>query len=123
MVFFGATGDLAFKKIFPALHAMTRAGQLSVPVIGVARSDLTVDQFRARARQSVERAGDVDEATFARLASNLQYVRGEYEAADTYTALHTALGSATSPLHYLAVPPTMFEPVIRGLAATATAPP
>jgi len=118
LVFFGATGDLAFKKIFPALYAMTRAGQLDVPVIGVARSEWTVEQFCARARQSVERAGVVDEATFARLASNLRYVRGEYEALDTYVALRSTLGSAAHPLHYLAVPPTMFEPVIRGLAAS-----
>jgi glucose-6-phosphate 1-dehydrogenase len=118
LVFFGATGDLAFKKIFPALYAMTRAGQLGVPVIGVARSAWTADQFRARARESIERAGAFDEGTFASLASHLQYVQGEYEAAETYAALRAALGSATRPLHYLAVPPTMFEPVIRGLDAS-----
>ena len=118
LVFFGATGDLAFKKIFPALYAMTRAGHLAMPVIGVARSEWTGEQFRARARQSVERAGAVDEATFASLASNLRYVQGEYEAPDTYVALRSALGAAARPLHYLAVPPTMFEPVIRGLGAS-----
>ncbi len=118
LVFFGATGDLAFKKIFPALYAMTRAGQLDVPIIGVARSEWTVEQFRARARQSVEHAGVVDEVTFASLASHLRYVQGEYEAPDTYVALRSALGTATHPLHYLAVPPTMFEAVIRGLGAS-----
>ena len=118
LVFFGATGDLAFKKIFPALYAMTRAGQLAVPVIGVARSGWTGEQFRARARQSVERAGAVDEATFSSLASNLRYVQGEYEAPETYVTLRSTLGSAAHPLHYLAVPPTMFEPVIRGLGAS-----
>jgi glucose-6-phosphate 1-dehydrogenase len=118
LVFFGATGDLAFKKIFPALYAMTRAGQLEVPVIGVARSEWTDEQFRARARESVARAGTVDEAVFARLASNLRYVQGEYEARDTYVALRSALGAATRPLHYLAVPPTMFESVIRGLGTS-----
>ena len=118
LVFFGATGDLAFKKIFPALYAMTRAGQLAVPVIGVARSEWTEGQFRARARESVERAGPVDEATFASLASILRYVQGEYEKPDTYVALRSALGAAARPLHYLAVPPTMFEPVIRGLGAS-----
>jgi glucose-6-phosphate 1-dehydrogenase len=118
LVFFGATGDLAFKKIFPALYAMTRAGQLDVPVIGVARSAWSLEQFRTRARQSVERTGEVDEATFARLSSNLQYVQGEYASADTYVRLRSALGAASSPLHYLAVPPTMFEPVIRGLGAS-----
>jgi glucose-6-phosphate 1-dehydrogenase len=118
LVFFGATGDLAFRKIFPALYAMTRAGQLDVPVIGVARSDWTVAQFRERARQSVENAGTVDETTFARLAFNLRYVQGEYEAPETYVALRSELGSAKHPLHYLAVPPTMFEPVIRGLGVS-----
>jgi glucose-6-phosphate 1-dehydrogenase len=117
-VFYGATGDLAFRKIFPALYAMTRAGQLDVPVIGVARSEWTVKQFRARARESVERTGEVDEASFARLAANLRYVQGAYEAPDTYVALRSALGPATRPLHYLAVPPTMFEAVIRGLGAS-----
>jgi glucose-6-phosphate 1-dehydrogenase len=115
LVFFGATGDLAFKKIFPALYAMTEAGQLDVPVIGVARSEWTVEQFRARARESVERTGAVDEATFASLAARLCYVQGEYAAPGTYFALRTALGTAARPLHYLAVPPTMFAPVIRGL--------
>jgi glucose-6-phosphate 1-dehydrogenase len=118
LVFFGATGDLAFRKIFPALYAMTRAGQLRMPVIGVARSAWTVDQFRARARQSVESVGAVDEAAFAGLAANLGYVQGEYEAPDTYVALRAALGTAARPLHYLAVPPTMFEPVIRGLGSS-----
>ena len=118
LVFFGATGDLAFRKIFPALYEMTRAGQLDMPVIGVARSAWTAEQFRTRARESVVRAGEVDEATFARLASNLRYVQGEYGAPATYVALRSALGSADRPLHYLAVPPTMFEAVIRGLGAS-----
>ena len=118
LVFFGATGDLAFRKIFPALYAMKAAGQLDVPVIGVARSEWTVAQFRERARRSIETAGSVDESTFASLSSNLRYVQGEYEAAETYVALRSALGGAARPLHYLAVPPTMFEPVIRGLGAS-----
>ena len=105
LVFFGATGDLAFKKIFPALYAMTRAGQLDVPVIGVARSGWSAEQFRARARQSVEQGGKVDEVAFASLAANLRYVQGEYETPDTYVALRSALGAAAHPLHYLAVPP------------------
>jgi len=120
LVFFGATGDLAFKKIFPALYTMTRAGQLDMPVIGVARSEWTVEQFRARARESVARNGDVDEGCFARLASNLRYVQGDYGAAETYVALRSALGSATRPLHYLAIPPAMFEPVIRELGASGS---
>ena len=120
LVFFGATGDLAFKKIFPALYDMTRANQLDVPVIGVARSQWTLEQFCARARQSVEHAGPVDEATFARLAANLRYVQGDYGAPDTYVALRSALGSAVRPLHYLAIPPVMFEPVIRELGASGS---
>ena len=118
LVFFGATGDLAFRKIFPALYDMTRTGQLDMPVIGVARSEWTAEQFRARARESVVRAGEMDEGVFARLASNLRYVQGEYGAPATYVALRSALGSAARPLHYLAVPPTMFEAVIRGLGAS-----
>jgi glucose-6-phosphate 1-dehydrogenase len=121
LVFFGATGDLAFKKIFPALYAMTRGGQLDVPVVGVARSEWTSEQFRSRARESVTRAGDVDEAAFARLAANLRYVRGDYGDQDTYVALRAALGGAARPLHYLAIPPAMFEPVIRGLGASGCA--
>ena len=123
LVFFGATGDLAFKKIFPALYAMTRAHQLDVPVIGVARSEWTVEQFRARARASVEHEGDgqVDEASFARLASNLRYVQGDYGTSDTYVALRSALGHAARPLHYLAIPPSMFEPVIRELGLSGCA--
>ena len=118
LVFFGATGDLAFKKIFPALYDMTRAGHLDMPVIGVARSAWTVEQFCARARESVVRAGEMDETSFAKLASNLRYVQGEYGAPGTYVALRSALGAAARPLHYLAVPPTMFEAVIRGLGAS-----
>ena len=118
LVFFGATGDLAYKKIFPALYAMTRAGQLDMPVIGVARSQWTTEQFRTRARESVAHAGTIDEATFATLAANLRYVQGEYEAPSTFVALREALGASRAPLHYLAVPPTMFAPVIRGLGAS-----
>ena len=121
LVFFGATGDLAFKKIFPALYAMTRANQLDLPVIGVARSDWTAEQFRTRARESVAQGGHVDEASFARLASNLRYVQGDYAAHDTYVALRAALGGAARPLHYLAIPPSMFEPVIRELGLSGCA--
>jgi glucose-6-phosphate 1-dehydrogenase len=121
LVFFGASGDLAFKKIFPALYAMTRRGRLHLPVIGVARSAWTLEQFCARARQSVEHDGPVDEAVFARLASRLQYVAGDYNNPATYAALRAALGNAQRPLHYLAIPPAMFQPVARGLAASGCA--
>ena len=118
LVFFGATGDLAFKKIFPALYAMTHRKQLRMPVIGVARSAWTLERFRAHARQSVEQDGPVDEATFARLAASLQYVEGDYTDQDTYVALRTALRDAKRPLYYLAIPPDMFETVAQGLGAS-----
>jgi len=118
LVFFGATGDLAFKKIFPALYAMERRGQLDVPVIGVARSEWTTERFRAYARQSVEHAGTVDEVAFGRLAARLAFVVGDYAHPDTYVALRSALGKAGSPLYYLAIPPAMFEAVAQGLGAS-----
>jgi len=118
LVFFGATGDLAFKKIFPALYAMARRNQLGIPVIGVARSPWTPERFRAYARQSVEQGGPVDEAAFARLAASLAYVSGDYTQPDAYVALQTALRGARSPLYYLAIPPAMFEAVARGLSAS-----
>ena len=115
LVIFGATGDLAYKKIFPALAAMVKRGHLDVPVIGVARSDWTLEQFRARARESVERHGELDEASFARLSERLRYVRGDYGDAATMDGIHQELGSAERPLHYLAIPPSLFETVVRGL--------
>src|SRR3989442_11921614 len=87
LVIFGASGDLAYKKIFPALQAMTRRGHLDGPVVGVARSDWTLEQFRARARESIERHGPFDEATFARLRERLRYVRGDYGHPGTMEAL------------------------------------
>jgi glucose-6-phosphate 1-dehydrogenase len=121
LVVFGASGDLAYKKIFPALQAMTRRGHLDVPVIGVARSEWTLEQFRARARESIERHGRFEEATFARLYERLRYVRGEYGDQSTMEALHTALGGAQRPLHYLAIPPSLFETVIGGLGRASCA--
>jgi glucose-6-phosphate 1-dehydrogenase len=121
LVFFGATGDLAFKKIFPALYAMTRRDQLLMPVIGVARSGWTLERFRAHARRSVEQDGAVDDAAFARLAANLHYVEGDYNGPDTYVALRAALGDAQRPLHYLAIPPAMFQPVAQGLGDSGCA--
>jgi len=116
LVFFGVTGDLAYKKIFPALHGMARRGTLDVPVIGVASSDWTNEKLIERARASVtEFGGGVDNAAFETLARSLQYVRGNYTEASTFTALRTALGSATRPLHYLAIPPSLFPSVVDGL--------
>src|SRR5213595_3868525 len=121
LVFFGATGDLAFKQIFPALYAMTLREQLLMPVIGVARSAWTLERFRAHARRSVEQGGAVDEAAFAKLAARLQYVEGDYHGPDTYVALRAALGDAKRPLHYLAIPPAMFQSVAQGLGASGCA--
>jgi glucose-6-phosphate 1-dehydrogenase len=118
LVLFGASGDLAFKEIFPALEGLAATGQLEMPVIGVARSDWTRDQFIARARASVEARGEVDEEAFGILARALQYVYGDYEDARTYQAIRDALGGASHPLHYLAIPPSLFAKVIQGLAVS-----
>jgi glucose-6-phosphate 1-dehydrogenase len=121
LVFFGATGDLVYKKIFPNLYAMERRGHLKVPVIGVARSDWTIEQFRARARESIERHGGFDEAVFAKLQGRLRYIRGEYGAPATYAALRKELGDAAHPLHYLAIPPSAFGRVIEELGQSGCA--
>jgi glucose-6-phosphate 1-dehydrogenase len=122
LVFFGASGDLAHKKIFPALYAMTRRGHLDVPVVGVAKSDWKLEQLRARARDSIEQhGGGVDEAVFEKLASQLRYVDGDYRDAATFDELRRQLGNAERPLHYLAIPPSMFATVIEGLGKSSCA--
>ncbi len=122
LVFFGATGDLANKKIFPALHAMARRGHLDVPVIGVARSGWTVEQLRARARDSIaQHGGGVDEAAFAKLAARLSYVDGDYHDPSTYAALRKALGGAARPSYYLAIPPSTFPTAVEGLGRSGCA--
>jgi glucose-6-phosphate 1-dehydrogenase len=122
LVFFGATGDLAYKKIFPALHAMARRGHLEVPVIGVALAGWTLEQLRSHARESIERhAGGVDEAAFATLAARLRLVGGDYEDAATFAALRKELGDAARPAHYLAIPPSLFATVVEGLARSGCA--
>lgn len=115
LVFFGATGDLAFKKIFPALQAMAKRGDLTVPVIGVGRSDWTDDQLRARARDSLEKQGGVDPVAWEKLCGLLRYVRVDYSEPATFQALRQALGGAERPAHYLAIPPQMFETVVKHL--------
>ncbi len=122
LVFFGITGDLASKKIFPALHAMARRGQLDVPVIGVAREGWTVERLAARAREGIERhGGGVDEAAFTTLAQRLRYVAGTYEDPATYVRLCTALQGTACPAHYLAVPPSLFPTVVEGLGRSGCA--
>jgi glucose-6-phosphate 1-dehydrogenase len=114
-VFFGATGDLAFKKIFPSLQAMIKRGHLSIPVIGVARSAKNVDELRARAKASLEEHGGLDPAAFAKLSSLLGYVRGDNSDPATYQALRKALGQAKQPAYYLAIPPAIFGEVVEHL--------
>lgn len=121
LVFFGATGDLAFKKIFPALQAMAKRGHLDVPVIGVGRSDWTADQLRARARESLEESGEVDPVAFEKLSGLLRYVSVDYSKPATFQALRKELGSAKRPAHYLAIPPQMFETVVEHLEKSGCA--
>ena len=121
LVFFGATGDLAFKKIFPALQALAKRGRLDVPVIGVGRSDWNADQLRARARESLEEFGGVDPVAFEKLSSLLRYVSVDYSKPSTFQALHQELGGAQRPAHYLAIPPQMFETVVEHLSKSGCA--
>lgn len=116
LVLFGATGDLAYKKIFPALYALVQRGLLNEPVIGIAFEDWSVEQLVARAREGIGKAvGTIDETVFAKLASMLRYVSGDYRYQSTFDKLKDAIGSGRHPLYYLAVPPSMFEPVVQGL--------
>jgi len=116
LVFFGATGDLAYKKIFPSLQAMLKRGHLNVPVIGVAKNDWNLDQLKARARDSLEKHGGVDPTAFDKLCGLLRYVDGDYKDPATFQAIRKELGSAQRPAHYLAIPPALFELVVEQLA-------
>ena len=116
LVFFGATGDLAYKQIFPALQAMVWHGHLDMPVVGVAKSGWNFEQFLAHARRSVEEHGGLDPDAFGRLSSRLTYIDSDYRESQTYALIHKALGQAARPLHYLAIPPILFETVAGGLA-------
>jgi glucose-6-phosphate 1-dehydrogenase len=122
LVVFGATGDLAHKKIFPALQAMIRRGHLDMPVVGVGRSQWTLDQFKSRAKDSLEQHGDdgLDPTAFAKLSSLLDYVDGDYGDPATFAKLRKALGSARRPLYYLVIPPSAFATVIEGLAKSGS---
>jgi glucose-6-phosphate 1-dehydrogenase len=121
LVFFGATGDLAYKKIFPALHAMVKRGHLNVPVIGVARRGWSLDQFRKQAKNSLEKYGGVNPAAFDKLCTLLRYVSGDYNDPATFQALCKELGSARRPAYYLAIPPSLFGPVVEQLAKAGCA--
>jgi glucose-6-phosphate 1-dehydrogenase len=117
LVFYGATGDLAYKKIFPALQRMIKRGALDVPVVGIAKQGWKLEQLQARARDSLEKhGGGVDPDAFAKLVSLLRYVDGDYEAPATFEALRAALGGASRPVHYLAIPQGLFGLVGNQLA-------
>ena len=115
LVFFGATGDLAYKKIFPALQGMIKRGHLNVPVIGVAKAGWTLEQFKARAYDSLEKHGGVDTAAFEKLSGLLRYVDGDYNDPVTFEALARELKGTHRQAHYLAIPPSTFETVLAGL--------
>lgn len=121
LVLFGATGDLAYKQIFPALYAMTRRGHLNIPVIGIARGNWTVDQLRARARESIAAHGDLDLETFGRFAERLHSVTGDYRDATTFDGLRRSLGPVERPVFYLAIPPSLFRTVVSELARSGLA--
>jgi glucose-6-phosphate 1-dehydrogenase len=123
LVLFGATGDLAYKKIFPALYAMAKRGTLEVPVIGVARSEWDLERFQARVHESIalEVGGPDDEPALGRLISLLRYVSIDYSDPATLSALKGALGDASRPAYYLAIPPSIFETVIAGLGVAGLA--
>jgi glucose-6-phosphate 1-dehydrogenase len=117
IVFFGATGDLAKKQIFPALLGLVRDEGVNVPIVGVAKAGWTLDQFQARAKESLDHHGGADPASFAKLVSLLRYVDGDYNDPQTFAQLKQALGGAARPLHYLAIPPSLFGVVVSALAA------
>ena len=119
--FFGATGDLAYKKIFPALQSLVRRGKLDCPVIGVAKSGWSREQLLERAKASVTEYGGLDAAAFAKLSGLLRYVDGDYADPATFTRLKTEMGPAARPAHYLAIPPSLFPVVAQNLAGAGCA--
>ncbi len=121
LVFFGVTGDLAYKQIFPALQSMIRHNHFNVPVIGVAGRPWKIEQLREHVHKSLEEHGGVDKDAFDKLCSQLQYVSGNYNEEATYTKLRQALGPVQRPLYYLAIPPSMFDPVVEGLGKSGCA--
>lgn len=121
LVFFGISGDLAYKQVIPALQALVRDGRLDMPVVGVAKSGWDLDQLKARVRASLEEHGGVDEAALAKLYARLQYIDGDYTDPATFDRLRAALGTAARPLHYLAVPPSLFGLVAERLKTSGNA--
>src|ERR1700728_4542023 len=121
LVFFGATGDLAYKKICPALQAMVMRGHLNVPVIGVAKAGWTLEQFKARAQDSLEKHGGVNPEAFTKLLGLLRYVDGDYQDPATWASLRKELDGAGCPAYYLAIPPSLFETVVSHLSGSGCA--
>ncbi len=122
LVVYGVTGDLAHKMIFPALYAMVKRGTLNVPIIGVAFPKWTLERLQRRVTQSIKQSGGIDnKRAFQHLLSLLKYVSGDYNDSETFARIKDALGKARRPAHYLAIPPSLFETVIKGLGATGLA--
>lgn len=121
LVFFGATGDLAYKQIFPALQKLAKRGKLDVPVIGVAKSGWNLQQLQQRAKDSVEKHGGLDPDGFPKLIARLKYIDGDYATPDTFRKLRQELGASKHPLHYLAIPPVLFPEVLKQLKASGCA--
>jgi glucose-6-phosphate 1-dehydrogenase len=121
LVFFGATGDLAYKQIFPSLQGLVKRGHLKAPVIGVAKAGWTLDQLKARAKDSLEKHGGVDAAAWEKLSGLLRYVDGDYNNAATFQTLRKELGNAEHPAHYLAIPPVLFGTVVEQLMKSGCA--
>ena len=122
LVIFGVTGDLAHKMIFPALYAMAKRGTLKVPLIGVALPKWSLERLRGRMTDSIKRSGGIDnQRALDHLLSQLSYVSGDYNAPGTFTAIKEALSSARRPAYYLAIPPALFETVIKGLGSAKLA--
>jgi glucose-6-phosphate 1-dehydrogenase len=116
LVVFGVSGDLAYKMIFPALYAMAKRGQLNVPIIGVALSDWNRERLHERVTDSIEHAGGItDKGALAQLLSQMTYVSGDYAEPNTFAAIKQALAKAQHPAYYLAIPPALFETVIKAL--------
>ena len=120
-VFFGATGDLAYKMIFPALQALAKHDHLDIPVIGVAKAGWDLAKLKERARDSIEKHSEFDEEAFSKLTSRLQYIDGDYEDEQTFHKIRQALGDAQHPTHYLAIPPSLFSKVVQALGKSGCA--
>lgn len=121
LVFYGATGDLAYKKIFPALHMMVKRGNLDCPIIGVARGDYDLEKLRARAKESIEKHGQFEETSYKKFCSLLAFVGGDYTEQETFVRIRKELGNAQNPTHYLAIPPVLFPKIISQLEVSGCA--